>query len=106
MSDESFAIAVIGGATAGAEAADICAKQGSLTVVFEQNARPYGRVEDGLPRWHVGPRAKEYATIDQKLGQSHVYFVPNTKVGRDISLRELCESWGFHTVVLANGAWR
>ncbi|HTO07663.1 MAG TPA: hypothetical protein VMR86_11490 [Myxococcota bacterium] len=106
MSDESFAVAVIGGATAGAEAADIFAKQGILTVVFEQNARPYGKVEDGLPRWHVGLRAKEYATIDQKLGQAHVHFVPNTRVGRDVSLRELCEAWGFHTVVLANGAWR
>ena len=106
MSDESFAIAVIGGATAGAEAADIFAKQGILTVVFEQNARPYGKVEDGLPRWHVGLRAKEYETIDAKLGQPHVHFVPNTKVGRDVSLRELCEAWGFHSVVLANGAWR
>ncbi|HTO53282.1 MAG TPA: hypothetical protein VMR50_07840 [Myxococcota bacterium] len=106
MSDESFAVAVIGGATAGAEAADIFAKQGILTVVFEQNARPYGKVEDGLPRWHVGLRAKEYATIDQKLGQPLVHFVPNTKVGRDVSLRELCEVWGFHSVVLANGAWR
>jgi NADPH-dependent glutamate synthase beta subunit-like oxidoreductase len=106
MSDESFAVAVIGGATAGAEAADIFAKQGILTVVFEQNARPYGKVEDGLPRWHVGLRAKEYATIDQKLGQALVHFVPNTKVGRDVSLRELCDVWGFHSVVLANGAWR
>jgi NADPH-dependent glutamate synthase beta subunit-like oxidoreductase len=103
---EQFAIAVIGGATAGAEAADIFAKHGILTVVFEQNPRPYGKVEDGLPRWHVGLRAKEYATIDAKLGQEHVHFVPNTKVGRDVGLRELCDSWGFHSVVLANGAWR
>lgn len=104
--NESFAVAVIGGATAGAEAADIFAKQGFLTVVFEQNKRPYGKVEDGLPRWHVGLRAKEYATIDAKLGQEHVHFVPGTKVGRDVGLRELAELWGFHCVVLANGAWR
>jgi hypothetical protein len=94
------------GATAGAEAADIFAKQGFLTVVFEQNARPYGKVEDGLPRWHVGLRAKEYATIDAKLGQPHVHFVPRTKIGRDVDLRELADRWGFHCVVLANGAWR
>ncbi|HXZ85487.1 MAG TPA: hypothetical protein VEI82_08365, partial [Myxococcota bacterium] len=86
MSDEAFAIAVVGGATAGAEAADIFAKKGILTVVFEQNPRPYGKVEDGLPRWHVGLRAKEYETIDQKLGQPHVHFVPNTRVSRDVSL--------------------
>jgi len=106
MSEGEFAIAVIGGATAGAEAADIFAKRGVLTVVFEQNTRPYGKVEDGLPRWHVGLRAKEYATIDQKLGQAGVHFVPATKVGRDVSLRELANDWGFHGVVLANGAWR
>ena len=106
MSEGEFAIAVIGGATAGAEAADIFAKRGVLTVVFEQNTRPYGKVEDGLPRWHVGLRAKEYATIDQKLGQAGVHFVPSTKVGRDVSLRELANDWGFHCVVLANGAWR
>ncbi|MBM4337452.1 MAG: hypothetical protein FJ108_16320 [Deltaproteobacteria bacterium] len=107
MSDDgSFAVAVIGGATAGAEAADIFAKRGFLTVVFEQNARPYGKVEDGLPRWHAGLRAKEYAAIDTKLGQPNVHFVPCTRVGRDIDLRELAESWGFHCVVLANGAWR
>jgi len=106
MSEGEYAIAVIGGATAGAEAADIFAKKGVLVVVFEQNARPYGKVEDGLPRWHVGLRAKEYATIDQKLGQPNVHFVPATRVGRDVSLRELAEAWGFHSVVLANGAWR
>ncbi len=104
--DGSFAVAVIGGATAGAEAADIFAKRGFLTVVFEQNARPYGKVEDGLPRWHAGLRAKEYAAIDAKLGQPNVHFVPCTRIGRDIDLRELAESWGFHCVVLANGAWR
>jgi len=37
MSDGEYAIAVIGGATAGAEAADIFAKRGVLVVVFEQD---------------------------------------------------------------------
>ncbi len=106
MSDEEYAIAIVGGATAGAEAADIFAKHGILTVVFEQNARPYGKVEDGLPKWHVALRQKEYKTIDKKLSQEHVHFVPCTELGRDISLRELTDTWGFHSVVLANGAWR
>ncbi len=105
MDAEQHSIAIIGGATAGAEAADIFASQGILTVVFEQNARPYGKVEDGLPRWHVGLRAKEYRTIDRKLSQEHVHFVPRTAIGRDIGLRELVEDWGFQSVVLANGAW-
>ncbi len=106
MSDEEYAIAIVGGATAGAEAADIFAKHGILTVVFEQNARPYGKVEDGLPKWHVALRQKEYRTIDTKLSQEHVHFVPCTELGRDVSLRDLTDTWGFHSVVLANGAWR
>ena len=59
-------VADYGGTTAGAEAADIFAKRGFPPVVFEQNARPYGKVEDGLPRCHAGLRAKEYAAIDSR----------------------------------------
>ena len=101
-----YAIAVIGGATAGAEAAGIFSQRGILSVVFEQNDRPYGKIEDGLPKWHVALRKKEYGTIDRNLTQPHVHFVPRTQVGRDLELRELVEDWGFHAVVLANGAWR
>ena len=60
-------IAIIGGATAGAEAADRLAAEGAMCVVFEQNDRPYGKVEDGLPAWHEALRQKEYGIIDSKL---------------------------------------
>ena len=102
----TFAIAVIGAATAGAEAAGIFARQGILTAVFEQNARPYGKVEDGLPRWHVALRQKEYETIDEKLTESGVHYVPRTRIGPDVGFAALIRDWGFHAVVLANGAWR
>jgi len=103
---EGYAIAVIGGATAGAEAAGIFAASGILTAVFEQNARPYGKVEDGLPRWHVALRQKEYRSIDTKLSAKPIEFVPCTVIGEDISFEQLVRDWGFHAVVLANGAWR
>jgi NADPH-dependent glutamate synthase beta subunit-like oxidoreductase len=106
LDSEPYAIAVIGGATAGAEAAGIFAERGILTAVFEQNARPYGKVEDGLPRWHIALRQKEYRAIDAKLSREHVYYVPNTSIGTDVPLAELASDWGFHAVVLANGAWR
>jgi NADPH-dependent glutamate synthase beta subunit-like oxidoreductase len=99
-------VAIIGGATAGAEAADKLAAEGALCVVFEQNERPYGKVEDGLPLWHTALRKKEYDLIDAKLARSGVHFVPRTAVGRDLSFRELLESWGFDVIVLAHGAWR
>ena len=36
----------------------------SCAIVIEQNERPYGKIEDGLPRWHDKLRAKEYERID------------------------------------------
>jgi len=74
--------------------------------VFDQNPRPYGKVEDGLPRWHRELRRKEYETIRGKLSSPGVHFVPLTKVGADISFEDLVLRWGFSAVVLACGAWR
>jgi NADPH-dependent glutamate synthase beta subunit-like oxidoreductase len=107
MSEPSaHVVAVIGGATAGAEIASRFAAEGIRVVVFEMNPRPFGKIEDGLPRWHVGLRNKEYETISAKLASEGVYFVPLTKVGRDVDFEELAREWGFSAVVLANGAWR
>ena len=99
-------VAIIGGATAGAEVASRLADRGIRVAVFEQNARPYGKIEDGLPRWHEGLRRKEYETIRAKLSRPGVDFVPNTKIGRDLDWKDLVDGWGFTCVVLANGAWR
>jgi ferredoxin--NADP+ reductase len=99
-------VAIIGGATAGAEAAGLFADRGALVVVFEQNARPYGKIEDGLPRWHVKLRRKEYELVNEKLDRPGVYFVPLTRIGRDLDFRALLDAWGFSAVVLAQGAWR
>jgi NADPH-dependent glutamate synthase beta subunit-like oxidoreductase len=99
-------VAVIGGATAGAEVASRLAAAGIRDVVFEMNPRPYGKIEDGLPRWHHGLRHKEYETVAEKLSQAGVEYVPNTKIGRDISFEALAREWGFSAVILANGAWR
>ena len=101
-----YFVAVIGGATAGAEVASRLADRGVSVVVFEQNGRPYGKIEDGLPRWHEALRNKEYKTIREKLAKPGVSFVPNTKVGIDVDFAELVNDWGFSAVVLANGAWR
>ncbi|MEM6531746.1 MAG: FAD-dependent oxidoreductase [Myxococcota bacterium] len=103
---EGRAVAVVGGATAGAEVAFKLAEAGATVVVFEQNRRPYGKVEDGLPRWHAAQRTKEYGVIDKKLSHPNVSFVPDTKFGYDVTLDDLENHWGFNIVVLALGAWR
>ena len=99
-------VAIIGGAVAGSEAAAACAARGAIPVVFEQGARPYGKIEDGLPRWHEKLRDKEYAKINANLGSDEVIFVPKTEIGSDLSWNELYLDAGFSAIVLANGAWR
>src|SRR3990170_3891721 len=92
-------VAVIGGAVAGAEVAGTLARAGVEVAVFEQNARPYGKIEDGLPRWHVALRRKEYEAIGEHLSLPNVHFVPLTAVGRDVAFPELAREWGFTAVV-------
>src|SRR5688572_28166911 len=68
-SEPRHVVAIIGGAVAGSEAAALCAERGILAIVLEQNDRPFGKIEDGLPRWHEKLREKEYAQIGENLGR-------------------------------------
>lgn len=99
-------VAVVGAATAGAEIARIMAERGALVAVIEQNPRPYGKIEDGLPRWHVQQRKDEYEEINRRLDHPNIEFVPLTRLSRDVSFDELRSGWGLSAVVLAHGAWR
>lgn len=99
-------VAIVGGACAGAEAAATLADRGVTVVVFEQNARPFGKIEDGLPRWHDKQRAQEYEKLREKLSRPNVHYVPLTKMGRDIEFEDLAKHWGFSALLLAHGAWK
>ncbi|MGO9061757.1 MAG: NAD-binding protein [Candidatus Binataceae bacterium] len=99
-------VAVVGGATAGSEVAHILAQRGALVTVIEQNPRPYGKIEDGLPRWHAKQRKDEYAEINAKLNHPNIEFLPLTRLGRELKFDDLARHWGLSAVVLANGAWR
>ncbi len=98
-------VLIVGGAVSGAEAAAQFTARGVRCIVLEQNPRPYGKIEDGLPRWHVKLRESEEDKIDQKLAHPDTLFVPCIKLGKDITLEEL-RAWGLSAIVLANGAWR
>lgn len=99
-------VVVIGGAVSGSVAAELLADHGVEVVVIDQNDRPYGKIEDGLPRWHVEQRRQEYERIDARLNRAEIRFVPRTRLGRDLSFDTLAREWGASAVVLANGAWR
>ena len=99
-------VVVVGAATAGAEIAGILAKRGAQVVVIEQNPRPYGKIEDGLPRWHVKQRRDEYEEINRRLDHPNIEFVPLTRMGVDVTYDDLRQRWGLSAIVLAHGAWR
>lgn len=99
-------VAVIGGSISGSEAASILAQKGFRVVVFDMKALPYGKIEDGLPNWHINLRNRQQVEIDKKLDQENIRFVPLVKIGRDIPFRDLVYNWGFTAVILANGAWK
>ncbi len=99
-------IAIIGGSISGSEAAFTLAAKGFKVVVFEMNDLPYGKIEDGLPKWHVGLRDKQEKNIDQKLNHENILYVPNVKIGRDINFEDLVKNWGFTVIIIANGAWK
>jgi len=105
MSSQRHVVAVFGGACAGSTIADILASHGIEVVVFEQNARPYGKIEDGLPRWHRDQRRMEYGRIDARLNRPGVHYVPSTRLGRDLDFADV-SCWGWSAVLLANGAWK
>src|ERR1700722_7124748 len=92
-------VAVVGGAISGSVAAEILADHGIRVAVIEQNKRPYGKIEDGLPRRHLQQPKQEYGRIDARMKKPGVHFVPATKLGRDLDLPKLL-AWGFSAVIL------
>jgi len=106
VTEAGHIVAVFGAAVAGSEAASKLSERGIRSVVFEQNALPYGKIESGLPKWHVKLRDREEAKIDEKLSHPLVQYVPGTKLGRDLSCADLLENWGFSALLLATGAWQ
>ncbi|MCK6620645.1 MAG: FAD-dependent oxidoreductase [Calditrichaceae bacterium] len=98
--------AIFGGACAGSEAASRLAHCGVYVAVFEQHTLPYGKIEDGLPKWHIKLRDKEESKIDERLSHPNIFFIPNTRLGRDVEFEDVVRNWGFGAVILANGAWR
>lgn len=106
MSKTKHIVAIFGGAVSGSEAAYQLAEKGIRTVVFDQNALPYGKIEDGLPKWHIKLRDKEEGKINRKLSHKLVEYVPQVSLGKTIDFEEVVNEWGFSAVILAIGAWR
>ncbi len=102
---DSHVVCIVGGACAGSAAANMFAEAGIEVVLLEQNSKPYGKVEDGLPRWHKIQRRKEYDMIDSLLVHPNIHYVPLTRLGEHYQFEELLD-WGFTALIFANGAWK
>ncbi|MCK4894292.1 MAG: FAD-dependent oxidoreductase [Calditrichia bacterium] len=100
-----YLVAIIGGGISGSEAAMQLSLRGISSILFEQSHLPYGKIEEGLPKWHIKLRDQEERKIDEKLKRSNICFVPGTSVGKDISLKQILD-WGVNAVLLAIGAGR
>jgi ferredoxin--NADP+ reductase len=98
-------VAIIGGSVAGSEAALLLAEKGYRVAVFDQKMLPYGKIEDGLPNWHSALRDKEEAAINKRLSNEGVRFIPGFTLGKDGTIEELLNVWGFSAVIVAIGAW-
>ncbi len=48
-----------------------------------------------LPRWHREQRKQEYRRIDARMQKPGVFFLPCTKLGRDLDFQNLCDNGGF-----------
>lgn len=98
-------MAIFGGGVAGVEAAHQFSKRKIYSVIFEQNNLPYGKIEEGLPKWHIKLRDQEERKIDEKISNPYIHFVPATRLGDDITFKEITD-WGFSGIILAIGAQR
>ena len=99
-------IAIFGGSVAGSEAASELAKRGIRTAVFDQHALPYGKLESGLPIWHMNLRDRQEGIINEKLQNELIEFIPLTRLGKNISFEAFVKDWRFSAILLATGAWR
>jgi len=106
MKESGHVVAIFGGAVAGSEAASRLTERGIRCVVFEQNPLPYGKLESGLPKWHVKLRDKEESKINDKLDHPLVDFVPFVTLGEDMIFDDIVKNWNFSAVLLATGAWK
>jgi NADPH-dependent glutamate synthase beta subunit-like oxidoreductase len=106
MAESGHIVAIFGGAVAGSEAASKLVERGIRCVVFDQNTLPYGKLESGLPKWHIKLRNKEEAKIDKKLNHPLVDFVPLITLGDNLEFNDVVENWNFSAILLAIGAWR
>ncbi|HVM60024.1 MAG TPA: FAD-dependent oxidoreductase [Verrucomicrobiae bacterium] len=97
-------VAVIGAGPAGLTAALRLAQLGYGVTVFEKLPVPGGMMSCAIPEYRL-PRQPLFLEIDN-IKRAGVDIRCGQTLGKDFTLDELFDKHGFHSVVLAIGAWR
>lgn len=94
-------VAIIGGGPGGLTAAYYLAKEGHKVRIYEAMPKLGGMLRYGIPQYRL---PKEVLDREIKLIEDMgVEMIPNTKIGKDITLTEIRE--GFDGVYISIGAW-
>jgi len=94
-------VAVIGAGPLGLTAAYYLSLMGHSVTVYEEHEKPGGMLRYGIPEYRL-PKAELDRDINAILSLGDIEVKYNTKVGRDISFKEIRE--GFDAVYMGLGA--
>ncbi|KUK12640.1 MAG: 4Fe-4S ferredoxin, iron-sulfur binding protein [Moorella sp. 60_41] len=92
-------VAVVGAGPAGLTAAQDLALEGYRVTVYDAQAEPGGMMRSAIPRYRLPLEVVERET--RRILDLGIEFVPNTRVGKDVSLTELLTR--YDAVILAVG---
>ena len=95
-------LAIVGSGPAGLTVAEEMQARGHQCTVFDMWPEPGGVLRYGIPSFKMSKQILEEKL--QALRDMGVKFVNNTKVGRDVTLRELHDRDGFDAVFIGTGA--
>jgi len=100
--ETGFSVAVVGGGPGGLAAAEALRAKGHAVTVYDAHDRLGGLMTYGIPSFKM-----EKHVVDRRvdlIAQAGVMYRPNTVLGRDVTLDELCAE--HDAVFLAFGAYR
>jgi len=93
-------VAIVGAGAAGLTMAFLLSSLGHEVTIFDENELPGGTMRYGIPKYRLPLRAVD-EDIKNILETAGVRFVPNTKLGKNITVESLRKD--FNAVVLATG---
>lgn len=102
QSPDAPQVAVVGAGPAGLSAAYHLVRRGLWVTLFEADTEPGGLFRSALPPYRL-PRAVLNSEVDRLLAVG-IAFKPNHRIGRDVSIDELCAD--FRAVFLGAGTTR